>query len=144
MKVQLTSILKDPEVRRALQQAWYKSNPGSSGGHEEGGFVVLDTGILRVMFWPRGSTNTIRVPDHANCRIDSYNIVASFHTHPNTDDDYFQEPSETDIRAVRDDIHLKGEQYLGEIVISQSTVYLIRPNGQVRELGDTHEILELE
>lgn len=144
MKLQLSSILDNLDVLAAFRQAWHNSNPGPSGGHEEGGFVVLDIDQLRVLFWPKGNSNTIRVPDHIDCRIDSYEIVASFHTHPNTDDTYLQEPSETDIRSVRDDIHLKGNSYQGEFVISQSTLYLIRPNGQVRELGSSKEFLVLE
>lgn len=36
----------------------------------------------------------------------------------------FQEPSDTDKRAVRDDPDLKGEFYEGELVISQKKVYL--------------------
>jgi hypothetical protein len=32
-------ILNDPAVCTALKQAWQESNPGVSGGHEEGGFL---------------------------------------------------------------------------------------------------------
>jgi hypothetical protein len=63
-------------------------------------------------------------------------IVASFHTHPNTGSDYFQEPSETDKRAVRDDSDLKGPEYVGEFVITQAVIYLVTPTGQVREMDD--------
>jgi hypothetical protein len=35
-----TTLLRNPIVRAALQQAWKDSNPGISGGHEEGGFIV--------------------------------------------------------------------------------------------------------
>jgi len=31
--------VNDPAVRTALKQAWQESNPGVSGGHEEGGFL---------------------------------------------------------------------------------------------------------
>jgi hypothetical protein len=67
-------------------------------------------------------------------------IVASFHTHPNTGADFLQEPSETDKRAVRDDPDLKGADYVGEFVIAQGTIYLIAPNGQVREVADTQAL----
>ena len=67
-------------------------------------------------------------------------IVATFHTHPNTGSDYLQAPSETDKRAVRDDPDLKGTFYQGELVISHETIYLIAPNGQVSEVGNTQEM----
>jgi len=39
---------------------------------------------------------------------------------------------------------LKGEFYEGEFVISQETIYLIMPNGQVSEMGDTQEFFAEE
>lgn len=58
----------------------------------------------------------------------------------NTGGDYLQEPSETDSRAVRDDPDLKGEFYEGEFVVSQTTIYLIAPDGRVSEIGATQAI----
>ena len=54
--------------------------------------------------------------------------------------DFQQEPSLTDIRAVRDDPDLKGEFYLGEFVVSQENVYLIEPSGQTSVIGKMNEI----
>lgn len=126
-------------------QAWNESNPGVSGGHEEGGFILQDaTGALRVSRWPQGKQDRILVPPHKDCKLAETDIVASFHTHPNTGSDYLQEPSETDKRAVRDDPHLKGETYVGEFVIAQETIYLITPEGRVREIGDTFDFLAEE
>jgi hypothetical protein len=137
-----TSILNDPIVRAALRQAWADSQPGESGGHEEGGFILRESGgTLRVERWPQGAQNTIIVPPHQDCKIGADEIVASFHTHPNTGADFLQEPSETDKRAVRDDPHLKGASYVGEFVISQATIFLITTQGRVRELNDTDEVL---
>jgi hypothetical protein len=135
------SILSDPTVCAALWQAWQDSSPGSTGGHEEGGFVVQDAnGTLRIVRWSKGSQDSIVVLPHPDCRINEEDIVASFHTHPNTGGDFVQEPGETDKRAVRDDPDLKGTLYIGELVISQATVYLITPQGQVREVGETQVI----
>ena len=132
------SILNDPAIRTALKQAWQDSNPGLTGGHEEGGFIVQDSGNnLSVLQWPKGLQSSIVVPLHRSCQIGEQDIVASFHTHPNTGSDFLQEPSETDKRAVRDDPDLKGAAYLGEFVISQKTIYLITPTGQVREVDET-------
>jgi hypothetical protein len=135
-------ILNDPAVRTALKQAWQDSQPGVAGGHEEGGFILRDsTGKLSVLRWPKGAQDTIILPTHPNCKIGENDIMATFHTHPNTGSNYLQEPGETDKRAVRDDPDLKGTAYVGEFVISQATIYLIAPNGQVREMANTREVL---
>jgi len=135
------AVLSNAKVRSGLQQAWTDSNSGVLGGHEEGGFVVKDVDeSLRLIRWLKGMQDTIQVPPHADCKIDGLEIVASFHTHPNTGSDYLQEPSETDKRAVRDDPDLKGEEYIGEFVISKETIYLITFNGQVREMDDTQSV----
>jgi hypothetical protein len=55
-----------------------------------------------------------------------------------------QEPSETDLRAVRDDPDLKGSEYVGELVISAEIIYHITPSARVREAGATGEILLAE
>ena len=134
--------MNDTIVRDALKQAWQDSNPGVTGGHEEGGFIVQDVANnLSIMRWPRGLQDSIVVPAHRGCRIDEQDVVASFHTHPNTGNDFLHAPSETDKRAVRDAPDLKGAAYVGEYVISQSTIYLILPTGQVDEVVDTPAVL---
>jgi hypothetical protein len=139
------TILNELAVRTALQQAWQDSRPGLTGGHEEGGFILKEaTGSLSVLRWPKGNQNTINLPAHPDCKVGESDIVMTFHTHPNTGRDHIQEPSETDKRAVRDDLDLKGAFYLGELVISQETIYLIEPTGQVVEIGETRAILAKE
>jgi hypothetical protein len=54
---------------------------------------------------------------------------------------FLQEPGETDKRAVRDDPDLKGAAYVGEFVVSDATIYLITPTGQVREADQTRAVL---
>lgn len=132
------SLLNDPVVRAALRQAWEDSQPGLTSGHEEGGFILRDSdGNLSVERWPSCQQNSIMVPPHPNCRINGPDIVATFHTHPNTGSDYLQEPGETDKRAVRDDPHLKAASYEGEFVISAQTIYRIAPTGQASEVAKT-------
>jgi len=134
-------VLSNMNVRSGLQQAWTDSKLGVTGGHEEGGFVVKDMDeSLSVIRWLKGTQDMIEVPPHADCKIVDLEIVASFHTHPNTGSDYLQEPSETDKRAVRDDPDLTSAEYVGEFVISQATIYLISPSGQVREIDDTQAV----
>lgn len=136
-------ILQTRGILAELKQAWLDSFPGISGGHEEGGFVVVDDfENLNVVRWEKGTQNEIVLPSHKNCFARGKDIIASFHTHPNTGKDFQQEPSLTDIRAVRDDFDLKGEFYLGEFVISRENVYLIEPSGQVIVIGKTKDIFE--
>lgn len=139
------SILSVPAVRSALREAWRDSQPGISGGHEEGGFVVRgSTGTVDVVRWARGATDSITLPPHPECKISGMDILATFHTHPNTGADYLQEPTDTDVRAVRDDPDLKGASYVGEIVISQAGVYLVSPSGEVSEVADVPALLTEE
>ena len=141
--MKITQIVENLTILSELKQAWLDSEPNISGGHEEGGFIVADDfGFLSVIRWEKGSKNEIILPRHKNCFVDKKDIVATFHTHPNTGENFQQEPSLTDIRAVRDDFDLKGEFYLGEFVISEENVYLIEPNGQISIIGQTKEILK--
>lgn len=143
MKFSTIEILQDSSVGAELRQAWQDSEPNVSGGHEEGGFIVVDDlGVLSVVRWGKGSQNEINLPLHQNCFVGDKAIVASFHTHPNTGADFQQEPSLTDVRAVRDDFDLKGEYYVGEFVVSQDNIYLIEPSGQVGMIGKTTEMFE--
>jgi len=105
--------------------------PASRGG------VIIELSILQ---WPKGLQNSIVVPPHHSCQMGEQDIVASFHTHPNTGSDFLQEPGETDKRAVCDDPDLKGAAYVGEFVISQETIYLIMPTGQIREVDETQVV----
>lgn len=129
-------ILGNKTVLAQLKQAWADSEPNVSGGHEEGGFIVADDfEFLSVIRWEKGTQIEIVLPPHKNCFVDSKDIIASFHTHPNTGKDFQQEPSLSDIRAARDDFDLKGEFYLGEFVISEENIYLIEPSGSVSVIG---------
>ena len=142
MTEQSITSLSDATIRVALKQAWEDSQPGTTEGYEEGGFIVRDpAGTLDVVRWPKGKQSSILLLPHPNCKVGYKDIIATFHTHPNIGNDFLQEPSETDKRAVRDDPNLKGEFYEGELVISQEKTYLITPKGQVSEVGNTLEIL---
>lgn len=141
MPLTARAILSNANVRSALKQAWNDSSPSPTGGHEEGGFIVkTEDGNLSVVQWPKGLQDAIQVPPHEDCKIDGLEIVASFHTHPNTGSDYLQEPGETDKRAVRDDPDLKDAEYVGEFVISEALIFLVSPAGQVREMDETQVV----
>lgn len=139
------SILDDSVVCGLLHQAWQESQPGTPAAHEEGGFILRDhDASLIVERWPRGFQNEIEVPEHADGKRGSLSIIATFHTHPNTGHEFQQEPSLTDIRAVRDDPELKSLDYEGEYVISSEWIYLIRTNGQVELVVDTRSIIGIQ
>jgi hypothetical protein len=130
--LRVADLTSNETVRIALCQAWLDGNPGPTGAHEEGGFILCDlSGTIHISRWPAGTTGEIVVPPHPECRFDGYEIIASFHTHPNTGREYRQEPSAMDRWTVRDDVNLKGPDYLGELVISEHSVYLVDCQGVV-------------
>ena len=140
---EVAHLLSDPFVREVLRNAWKESRPGPSGGHEEGGFILVrPDGQFNVARWPRGQLNSIIVPEHSRCRYDGLDIAASYHTHPTTRSDFIQEPGETDKRSVRDDPHLKGTEYVGEFIVSREVVYLIDPTGRVSQVAMTDELFD--
>jgi len=143
MQITSSGLLQNDTVKAALRSAWGDSEPGIAGGHEEGGFVLQSSSNeIFVERWPVGVQNKISVPLHDNCRIHENDILASFHTHPNTGPNFLQEPSATDKRAVRGDPNLKGDLYVGEFVIANDLIYLIQPDGEVLEMGSRHEFFE--
>jgi hypothetical protein len=113
------------------------------GAHEEGGFVLRNgDGSLRVERWPRGVQNEIVVPEHPGGVREHLPVVATFHTHPNPGADFQQEPSLTDVRAVRDDPDLSHPDYEGKYVIATESIYLICRDGRVETVGQTKAILK--
>jgi len=145
MVVDYEQLLKNEVVIAAMGAAWLDSQPGVSGGHEEGGFVLRNAAReIEVLRWVTGVQNSIHVPPHPVCKIGESDILASFHTHPNTGSNYLQEPSETDKRAVGHDPDLKGAFYVGEFIITNRLIYLIRPDGHVVEVGRRDKVLEGE
>ena len=136
------SVLDDDTIRSLFLQAWLDSQPGTTTAHEEGGFVLRGSdGSLTVERWPRGALNQIVVPEHVGGKRGNLPIVATFHTHPNPGPDFLQEPSLTDLRAVRDDPDLSHADYEGEYVIASEWIYLIRKNGQVELFRETNGAL---
>ena len=138
-------VLDDADVRRAIADAWLRSEPGTRQAHEEGGFVVRQAdGLLFVIGWPRGLQNEIFVPPHSAGRRGNMPIIATFHTHPNFGPGYQQEPSLTDIRAVRDDPDLSHVEYEGEYVISRKFTYRVLRTGDIEVVGETAALFQLD
>lgn len=84
----------------------------------------------------------IVVPEHPRGIRQSRRIVATFHTHPNVAPEFQQEPSLTDIRAVRDDADLHYPEYEGEFVIANAFLYRIRQDGTVELVGESAKLLQ--
>lgn len=138
------STLDDPGVIQELLNAWVESNPAMPGACEQGGFVLLQpNGSHQVVRWPTGQSNQIEVPSHAGGTVIGLPIVLTFHRHPNPPPDYLQEPSLTDIRAVRDDSELCHPDYEGELVISAEVIYRIEKSGVVEYMGGFRDVLNL-
>jgi hypothetical protein len=122
--------------------AWSESEPESEDAHEEGGFVLRNPdGSLGIERWPRGKQNQILVPPHPDGKRDNLSIVATFHTHPNAGPEFQQEPSLTDIRAVRDDPDLVHSDYEGEYVIANQWIYRIEKNGRVQLVVELKDLM---
>jgi len=135
-------VLDDDAVRVSLRHAWQESQAGTADAHEEGGFILRDeNATFSVERWPRGAQNRIIVPPHPDCKREGRLIVATFHTHPNPGAEYQQEPSLTDIRAVRGDPDLALPEYEGEFVIASEFVYRIHRSGDVETVGETKNVL---
>ena len=106
------------------------------------GFIVQrEDRSLFVIGWRRGSQNEILVPPHPNGKRGNMPIVATYHTHTNPEPTFQQEPSLTDIRAVRDDPDLAHAEYEGEYVLSQRLIYRILRSGRVEIVGETSVLL---
>jgi hypothetical protein len=137
------SVLDDESTRSQLVKAWQESQPGTDDAHEEGGYVLQSAdGSLVVQRWPCGEQNEILVPLHAGGKRNNLVIVATFHTHPNPGSEFQQEPSLTDIRAVRDDPELKHPEYEGEYVIAAEWTYRVHKNGRVETIARTNALLK--
>jgi hypothetical protein len=138
------SVLHDPTILDLLRKAWEDSQPGTGQAHEEGGFVLKNVdGSLSVERWGRGAQDQIAVPPHPNGKRGDALILATFHTHPNISPEYLQEPSPTDVWAVRDDADLHHPDYEGEYVIATGVLYLILPDGSVEQRGKTKDVFKL-
>ncbi len=138
------SCLDNLAIREQLRRAWEESRPGTSDAHEEGGFILRNAdGSLTVERWSVGLQDQITVPAHVGGIRGNRSIIATFHTHPNPGEDFQQEPSLTDIRAVGNDVDLHHSEFEGEYVFASELTYRILQNGRVEVLGNTKELLGL-
>lgn len=70
------------QVRKALAKAFKDSNYGKEDAHEEGGWIYQDvSGRLRIERAPSGGRGSINLANPP--KIFGFQIVGTFHTHPN-------------------------------------------------------------
>jgi hypothetical protein len=141
MKPEIAALLRDAVVMAALRRAWLDSNPGPDGGHEEGGYILRDgSGTIIDSRWPKGSADVIHVPPHQACRFRGFEIVASYHTYPNTSPEYEPQPSNQDVLMIACDSNLRAAWFVGEFVVSAVSVYLVEPSGAWSTGGRTDQL----
>lgn len=144
MDERVAALLGDETIRTELRRAWEESSPGVTGGHEEGGFICVDSeNDFVVDRWGSGKKSEIFAPPHPNGKRNNETIVATFHTHPNTGTNFMQEPNTEDCTIVTDDEDLRTVHYVGEFVISNISLYFIFPDGEFVTLGDRESLLSL-
>jgi hypothetical protein len=72
MNQRYTDVFNDTLVCAELKRAWENFNPGLTGGHEEGGFILKDIqGAFGVVRWAVGDRDSIFVPPHPGCKIEA-------------------------------------------------------------------------
>ena len=136
-------LLADPKVLAGMRQAFEESDVGGSVPREQGGFLVRDppTGAFAVARLPASERDSLAYPLCADGVFQGQEIVGSFHTHPNTGQEWRQEPSPQDIRLSKEYPETMGPQ---QFVISRETTYHIDNDGLVSVWGRTAELLKLE
>ena len=80
----IAELLRDPIVKRALEEAWVDSQPNdATHRHEEGGWIYIDTTTqtISVKRGPIGGRAHLDL--NAPVEVPGSVIVGTFHTHPN-------------------------------------------------------------
>ena len=135
-------LLSDQTVLAGLRRAFDESDVGGSHPIEHGGFLVRDsqTEAFMVVRLPSSESDSLAYPICADGQFHGHEIVGTFHTHPNTGQDWRQEPSPQDIRLSKEYPETMGSH---QFVISREKIYLINNDGLVTSCGGTAELLRL-
>ncbi len=135
-------LLALPQVIVGFRQAYEESDVGGSQPIEQGGFLLCDSdsGEVVVKRLPSSERDSLGYPLCSDGKYQGQEIVGSFHTHPNTGQEWRQEPSPQDIRLSKDFPETMGPH---QFVISRDTIYHIDNNGIVIAIGRTANVLNL-
>lgn len=133
--------IENTNVKSALKKAATDSDIGGAKPVEQGGWILRDpkTGELSVERLPTGKQASVTWPIVKDGKRNGKEIVGSFHTHPNVGSNWKQEPSDTDIQAVKKYPNTFGKDHY---VISQDKIYHIENSGKMTEIGKTYEKLK--
>lgn len=142
-KPTLGELLAHPSVIAGMRLAYVESDVGGTRPTEQGGFLVQDsqTGFVSVIRLPSSARDSLSYPHCPSGLYQNQEIVGSFHTHPNTEKEWQQEPSPQDIRLSKEYPETMGSH---QFVISHERIYHIDNDGLVIDLGRTDKLLALE
>ena len=142
-KPSFSELLAHSSVIDGMRQAFVESDVGGSNPIEQGGFLVRDspTGFLTVIRLPSSARDSLSFPLCSDGQYLGQEIIGSFHTHPNTGNEWRQEPSPQDIRLSKEYPETMGTH---QVVISREKVYHIDNDGLVTVVGRTAEVLTLK
>lgn len=135
-------LLLHQVVIDGLRRAYEESGIGTDRPIEQGGFILRDpaAATLVLMRLPAGSRASLVYPICADGTYQGKQIIGSFHTHPNTGQEWQQEPSPQDIRLSQEYPETMGPH---QFVISKDTIYHIDNDGEVTAMGSTRRLLGL-
>ena len=135
-------LLGEPDVIVGLRCAYKESGIGTDCPIEQGGFILLDPVLdtFEVFRLAACGPDLLAYPICADGTYRGKQIVASFHTHPNTGPEWRQQPSLQDIRLSQDYPETVGPH---QFVIAMETIYHIDNDGVVSEIGPTSQLLRI-
>jgi hypothetical protein len=138
-----SDLLADAKVIEGMRRAYEQSAVGTDRPIEQGGFIVRDpsSGSLAVVRIPAYARDSLIYPICADGMYQGKQIVASFHTHPNTGPEWRQQPSAQDVRLSQEYPETMGAH---QFVITGETIYHIDNDGVVYEIGHTRLLLGLD
>ncbi len=99
-KPSAAELLSDPNIIAAMQRAYQESDVGGPNPTEQGGYVLrsVTSSGFEVERLPAGQRDSLSYPICTDGRYNGRDIVATFHTHPNTGAEWSQAPSPQDVR----------------------------------------------
>ena len=141
-EVSANEILEDVNVAAAMRRVYRESDVGGDFAVEQGGFIVAgDGGAFSVERVAHGRPSSLGYPLCPDGSFNGRRIVGTFHTHPNTGDEWMQEPGRQDIRLSTEYPETMGAH---QFVISFERIYVINNDGAVSDAGATRQLLNLE
>ena len=136
-------LLQHKIVIEGLRLAYKESGVGTDRPIEQGGFILRQPSMAtyKVVRLPAGTQATLVYPLCMDGTFEGQEIVASFHTHPNTGSEWQQQPSPQDIQLSQNYPETMGTY---QFVISKERLYYVNNDGNVTDMGATSYILGID